>query len=213
MGTPLELPYPLPAKSTKFDLVRRQQNSPVGSGFIQVINRAMPFWAGEWESPPLQELKRGQLEAILEEIEMGTGTFYGFDPRRPKPYAYRGAAYGTKPWGPTARVTAISYANSTISCDQFVAGAQFYPGDYFSYKQGNIWWLFKAIEQKAADGSGIITIKVKPRPVLSIAAPIELRMERAGCEMKMLLPKDAPGDVDQGTQIKWSGVQFIDRAT
>ena len=85
MGTPLELPYPLPAKSTKFDLVRRQQNSPVGSGFIQVINRAMPFWAGEWESPPLQELKRGQLEAILEEIEMGTGTFYGFDPRRPKP--------------------------------------------------------------------------------------------------------------------------------
>lgn len=217
LPSPIEMPSPLPVNSKSFDLNFPQEITPVGQGFIQTIDRGPSLWVAQYTTPPLNETRESTFQAFLDSLEGAQFTFLAFDPRRPRPLAYK-TSIGSEPWALNGsgapRVTGVSYSGSTISIDRLTVGAVLTAGDYISFLDGNIWRLYRATENKTADGSGAISsIKVKPRPQ-AIGANRTLRLTRAACAMKIVGGiKKTDRMEDPGPSYSFAAVQFIDRST
>lgn len=212
----IEMPSPLPVNSKSFDLSRPQLLSPVGSGFVQTLDRSSAFWVAHFTTPPLSETRETAFQAWLDQLEGTMNTFLGFDPRRPRPLAYK-TSIGSEPWALNGagvpRVTAVSYSGSFITLDRLTAAAIITAGDYISFQDGNIWRLYRATETRTADGSGNISaLKVTPRPP-ALGATRNIRMTRACAEMKIIggVQKQDKND-DIGPSYSFAAVQFINRS-
>lgn len=215
---PIEMPDPLPVNSKVFDLAWPQLITPVGSGFVQTIDRGPNLWSAKYTTPPMYAGRDNPFQDFLDQLNGSQNTFLGFDPRRPLPYAYRTAGSGT-PWngsaGP-ARVTATNFTNSQLSLDQFAAGAILTSGDYISFQFGSIWRLYRVVlGPYTADSSGVMSpVNVVPRPQDTISAPITLRLRRAACAMKVVGAVQKNDQVtDLGPVYTFSAAQFVDRSS
>lgn len=216
LPTPVEMPYPLPVNTKVFDLNFNQDVSPVGSGFIQTIERAYPMWVCSFDTPPLIDDRLNTFQAFLDALEGAFVPFLGFDPRRPKPYYYRTAPLASQPWtAGTVTVNSGNHVASTLSLSGFVAGAHLTRGDYIAHQQGDGpgWYLHRVRANINADGSGNCSPVVTPRPLDTFASS-PARLTRACAAFKMLgRPKTKDGVGDGGTSFSFQGVQFIDRST
>lgn len=210
---PIEMPYPLPVRSKVFDLSHNQDVSPVGSGFIQTIERSRPVWVANYDTPPLREDRLNTFQAFIDQLSGARTPFLAFDPRRPKPFAYRTAALGSEPWtAGTVTVASVDIPNSELDLAGFVSGAILTRSDYIAFQQGNAWYLFRTTEDKVASGGGTLSVKVTPRPIAITGTP-NARLTRACAAMKMLgRPKTKDTVEDGGTSFTLQAVQFVDRS-
>lgn len=207
MTTPIEMPSPLKVNAVSFRLARAQQISPAGQGFLQTIERVEPYWVAEYKTPPLSRDQTRILRGFLDQLEGSLYTFLGFDPAFTIPKQYpSGSGFGT----PT--VTGVSYANSTLSIASFTVGGWLRQGDYISFQDGNPWRLYRVMADAQANGSGAMTVTVKPRPA-ALGGTRTLRLIRAAAEMKMIGQPPDDADVQEGHRISWKAVQFIDRSS
>lgn len=213
---PVELPDPLPVRSKVFDLMNYQQITPSGNGYIQTLERATPGWMAEYQSTPLRDERYNELIAFLDDLRGSENTFLAYDPRRPMPYAHRTESVTSHPWStdgvtdPT--VTGQDYETSTISLGQMKNGVTVTKGDLLSCKVGSVWYLFRALETKVAALNVVASLKVAPRPIFTIGAPVALRYRRACCEMKMIGQYRTSDDVASYPTISWRAAQFMDRS-
>lgn len=216
LPTPVEMPNPLPVNSKQFDLNLIQSNSPAGSQFLQTIERAPPLWIAKYSTPNLSPEREQIFQAFIDSLEGSLVPFLAFDPRKPRPWAYRSVA--GEPWiapGQSyCRVLGGNYAASTINLDRFAVGATITAGDYISIKISNQWFLWRAGETRTADGSGLITgLKVTPRPP-TYTTTQNARLVRACCTMKMIgLPQKEDSVADIGPKYSFQAVQFKDRSS
>lgn len=206
----LEMPPYL--NSRKFRLSTAQQVTPSGeSGFIQTLDRTSPFWRAEYTTPGLTGDRYNEMVTFFDKLEGAIGTFLAFDPRRPMPWAYRNQPLASTPWGAPSAV-AYSYANSTVTLSGVTAGANLTAGDYISFQQGIIWFLFRLQQSYVSTGANIVAV-VKPRPNIVGALNAVVRYKQACCEMKMLGLYDENDEVSEvGPSFSFSGTQYIARA-
>jgi len=206
----IELPPYLNSRSFKLEHV--QQLTPSGqSGFIQTLSRSEPFWRAEYSTPGLDGTRYNEMITFLELLEGSLNTFLAYDPRRPMPYAYRDQPITANPWG-APNATAYSYPNSTITLSGVAAGADITAGDYISFQQGLIWYLFRSTQTVTSSGADIV-LPVKPRPNIQGALNVPVRYKMACCEMKMLQQYDERDSVDEiGPQFSFTGAQYVARA-
>ena len=212
--TYVEVPSPFPIRSKTFNLRPKQQVTPVGSGFIQTIDRTTPYWVAEYTTPPLSGDRYNALMAWLESLDGASQPFLAFDPRRPMPYAHKFQTVGSNPWhraGSNPRAVDCDYAASTIDLDTMATGAVVTASDYISLLDGNKWRLFRVTTGGVADASGLLTVTVKPRPLMSFGAAIDIRYQRACAAMKLVGNYEETDDVSSLPVISFQATQFIDR--
>jgi hypothetical protein len=212
--TPIELPDPFPCRSKVFQLRHLQQNTPVGSGFIQTIDRSTPGWYAEYETAPLGPAQYAAMISFLMKMEGSMNTFLAYDPRYEMPAAYASQPVTAHPWVQVGqahpRITARDYANSTISLDRLLTGAIITAGDYISVLISNVWHLMRCTATHTVSGS-TATISVKPRPVFTVSVATDIRYRRACCAMKMLQDYKETDIVDGFPVLRFEAAQFIDR--
>lgn len=217
--TPIEMPSPLPVNSKVFDLAFQEDVSPVGFGFIQTIQRAQPTWLAKYTTPALSATRDQAFQAFLDTLEGSMGIFLGYDPRRPRPYAYRqsaGYAADADPWanvsGVAPNVATADFASRILHVTGLANGAQFTRGDYIAYKRGNAWYLHRLISNTVVSGTSA-DLSVSPRPLNSTTS-VAARFIKAPAAMKVLGQVDKSDKVDDiGPTYSFSAVQFIDRST
>lgn len=198
--------------SRKFRLSTAQQLTPSGeNGFIQTLERSSPFWRAEYTTPGLTGDRYNDMVAFLDQLEGAIGTFLAYDPRRPMPWAYRAQPLASTPWG-VPNAVAYNYANSTVTLSGVTNGAILTKGDYISFQQGIIWYLFRLQASYISTGANIVA-SVKPRPNLTGVLNSVVRYKKACCEMKMLGLYDENDSVSEvGPSFSFSGTQYIARA-
>jgi len=214
-----EMPNPLPVSAKVFDLMRIQNVSPVNGGFFQTVDRITPLWTAKYQTPSLYPARDQAFQAFLDGLQGSVNTFLGFDPRRPKPYAYASFAYGVKPWEQSSNSTQIYSASnsaSTITIHGLANGAVLTPGDYVSWfnsSANNIWYLHR-ITVGATAASNSATVTVQPPPIdISAGGANFARLERACAEMKIIGGIQKSDKVeDIGPTYSFSAVQFISRS-
>jgi len=202
----IEPPVVFPIREKAFRLLHKQQVTPSGSGFIQTIERTLPKWYCEFETAPIdrQSIAYGGMLQFLELLEGSLNTFLAFDPTRPKPLYYM--KNGGAP--PASTIADIDYADSKIQLTGLAAG-RLTIGDYVSYQYGDIWRLYRCIDEIDGDG----WVRVKPRPIEHSGLPLTARLERPAAEFKMLGDYSETDSVGSFPTFKFTGFQFINRAT
>lgn len=205
---PLEMPAPLPVRSKTFDLFPQQVVTPIGGGFIQTIDRHQPVWVASWSTPPLRDERYNLMVAFLDSLEGAAQTFYGYDPRRPTPWAYRTLSIGSAPWG-AATITGGNHNTKELFINA-TASLTMTPGDYVSFRIGDIWYLFRV--QVGGTGTGI-NMLVNPRPPSFVGQSYPARLIRAGCEMKMTKGSSWQDAVDSNPQVSFNGIQYFERSS
>lgn len=209
---PIELPNPLSVNKKTFDLSDVQQLSPVGSGFIQTIDRTTPFWVAGYSTPPLNDEKDQVFQAFMDSLEGSRNTFLAYDPRRPRPYAYRNTS--GESWlvmGAPAKVVDTLYESSQLRLTEFAPGAIITQGDYISFRDGYIWRLYRSKETLVADEDGNMLITVRPRPV-PLQNICNLRLNKACAEMKVMGKYSKNDSVESYPTYEFTAVQYINRA-
>lgn len=215
LPTPIEMPSPLPVKAKSFDLNYAQLISPSGTGFSQTIERGPTLWSASYETPPLNDLRDQKMQAFLDELEGSMGTFLAYDPRRPRPYFYRGTI--GKPWVQTGQADAIviagNYTASTLKLGRLQNGAVFTNGDYISFKIGRAWYIHRVGGNGGVVVGNEVTLKVKSRPITFTGATHVARLDKACCTMKLNGKPEKQDTVDSFPQYRFSAFQFVDRST
>lgn len=212
---PVEIPLQMGFNSKTFKLVHNQQVTPIGSGFIQTIERSSPAWIAEYSTPGLRFSRYNAAISFLNGLDGAIGTFLAYDPRRPMPGAYMNLNTTADPWtqsGQTApRVLSASFSNSTLTLDRMQNGSVVMAGDYISFRFAGIWYLFRTLNGGTVSGN-TITVNVRPRPRLPDAyTPTNIRYRKACCEMKMLGSFEEKDSVDGYPTLSFRGTQFINR--
>lgn len=210
---PLEIPLGLGFNRKVFELGFYQENSPGMAGFIQTFDRATPMWYAEYTTPPLNNDRENDARGFFGLLEGSIQTFLASDPRRLMPRAYASLPLINDPWtlSPNAapRVTAFSFVNGTLTFDRFATGAIITVGDYISFKLGNTWYLFRALETLTTI-SATPTIRVEPRPNLVGTLPVDIRYRRPVCAMKIIGGVKWEDTVDSPPQCSFKAFQFLD---
>lgn len=207
----IEIPSLLGFKSRVFKLVHNQQVSAVNGGYSQTLERQIPTWYAEYETPPLNGNTYNDAIAFMESLEGSMNSFLGYDPRRMKPFGHPTVGLGGSPWG-TPTFTGYSTVNSTLTLTGFAANSKVSPGDLISFFDTKAWWLFRAVSSHTVSG-GPIDVTVKPRPQPAIQpGPHTLRYMKPVVEMKMIGNYDEKDSVDSFPAITFKAAQFINRA-
>lgn len=209
-----EMPSPLPVNSKVFDLLFNQSVSPAGGQFFQTIERTEPLWFAKFETPPLSDTRDQQFQAFLDDLEGSMGVLLAFDPRRPRPYAYRNMA--GEPWrassGTAPTVVSASRTASTLTLNGLLNGAILTRGDYVSFKIVNAWYLFR-VRQTVVAASNAATLVVTPRPPTFSTQTYAARMTRACATMKLMGRVSKTDSVDSLPKYSFSASQIRDRST
>ncbi len=208
---PIEMPVPLPVNSKVFDLNFVQAVSPVGAGFIQTLDRAEPMWVAQYTTPPLNDTREVAFQSFLDKLNGSGNCFLGYDPRRPKPWAYRQATSEVWLANPavSAQVSEADYSDSALTLTGLLSNAVLTAGDYIAYKRSNAWFCHRVVTGGVAS-AGNLTVTVVPRPRNSVTA-VNARLLRAPAAMKLIGRIEKQDKVDSLPQYTFSAVQFIDR--
>lgn len=214
MPSAIEIPAGLGFKSRKFQLGYKQQITPGSSGFTQTIDRSIPVWYAEYQTPPMNDARYSAAAAFIDALEGSLYTFLAYDPAYQMPIAYKNSPIASDPWtqtGQTApRVTATSYSNSTLTLDRLQNGAIITPGDRICFYDGKAWWLFRARSAHVVSGN-TATVTVGPRPITPNALPQNIRYRRPVFEAKIIGAVEETGDVNTPVSLGFKCFQFIGR--
>lgn len=215
MTLQLEIPLVMGFASKVFQLGYRQQITAQAGGFLQTLDRTTPMWYAEYTTPPLRHTRYNDVVGFLGRLAGSVETFLAYDPRRPMPYSNRLSPIGTNPWkwapAGNPRVSAFSFTGSTLTLDQMLTGAVVTPGDYISFKIGNVWYLYKVTIGGTTAGN-TITVSVEPRPNIIGFAATEIRYQKAVCEMKIIGGIKETDSVDSLPMFSFKAFQFVNRA-
>lgn len=210
-----ELPSAFRVKDKKFQIGFRQQMTPSADGFIQVINRTSPLWWAEFTTPPLLGSTLDKVQAFIDTMDGSINSFLAYDPGRIMPSAYKELPFGADPWSSGVNsiiLTAVDYANGTVTLSGFKNTAIVSPSDLFCVFTGNAWYLFRVVEPAPVTvSSGSAVFKVRPRPTFTTTG-LPVRYQKAVAEMKIIGKVDESSSVGEGTIFSFKAAQFINRA-
>jgi hypothetical protein len=196
----ISFPRTLPAVPlyvTAFDLVTMGEDSVTQGGTPLVVETGPSLWKVSFATPGLVGSDARLMAAWLRSIKSPPQPFYAADQRHMLPGAYQGG-FGvlTRATGGafdgTAQLGGVGADNLTPQITTLPAGFKLGPGDMiaFDYNSGASRALHTVVsDQAAADGSGNLTIEVRPviRAGFSTGATVFL----SGAPAKFNLVRDS----------------------
>ncbi|MBN8956889.1 MAG: hypothetical protein J0H17_09995 [Rhizobiales bacterium] len=141
--------------------------TPLRSGKQISKDLGPTLWRPKWSTDGLMPEETGKVRAWYDTLT-SIGEFYGYDKLREYPLKYAtgwGALMvGASPFDGSGRLTDVAANNVEITLDQLPIGFILSPGDYlsFDYLTGAARALHRVSAAATADGSGIMTVEVRP---------------------------------------------------
>ncbi|HRE43912.1 MAG TPA: hypothetical protein PKY87_08055, partial [Terricaulis sp.] len=175
-------------------------------GDNQGVDMGEMLWACDFSTTQLTREIAGQYKWLRAALDGFQGTLFIYDAERRRPLHYfRGGDWGAP------MVASVSRANKTMTFSGFKPGAVIAPGDYGHWQDGPARRLH-IVGGGVADGSGNLTMSVRPAPPTTPTAtlPVPFVMEEASAEM--IVPKfDVPFSAPASSQATLTAVQVIRR--
>lgn len=182
---PVDFLLSWPGWETEFKLMHRNEVSRQAGGATRVKDMGTALWRGQWETKTLQPNAFDYWQAMLETLEDGAGTFYGFKLARRWPSAH---ANGT---GVPGSVTVGTIADDRASLSlSGASGLTLNIGDMISVGTG----LYRCV-QGSVNGAAF---GVRPYLLPDADSGNAVRVGNPRCLMRME-PKSLQATVDKGT--------------
>ena len=183
MVAPLELPDLTMLADSHFEIERFQ----IGGGGGQTAEVQDPLWQYSYRLSGFPNVeRRTEWRKFLTRLDGIRPPVLVYDPTRIVPLDYYDASgkplASGSPWGaPT--VADYDRAASTFDLAGWTANQQLYADDYISFQDTNgRWHLHRLIEDVQANGTGAVTVEVRPRPARGLLhGNAALRVRKACC--------------------------------
>ncbi|MBN8959327.1 MAG: hypothetical protein J0H17_22675 [Rhizobiales bacterium] len=175
--------------------------TPLRSGKQISKDLGPTLWKPTWKSVPLTEAKAGAVRAWYDTLT-SIGEFYGYDKLRQYPLAYASGwgdlTVSASPFDGSGRLTDVAVNNVEITLDQLPIGFILSPGDYlaFNYLSGAARALHRVSAQATANGSGVMTVEVRPHIRAGWDDNAEVMLYRPSARMVIL-----PGTYSESIEV------------
>lgn len=164
-----------------FDAVSRQSISRTAGGALLAYDFGVSIWKGSYVSAVMSHDDCIDLEARLQALEGAVGTFYGMDTRRMYP-----RAYPTGSFTDSGTVTSLGVDGKSMSIANLPANFVINRGDYFQITVSGVPQLYRAVELKYANGSGISgTFGVLPHYDPAMTTGLAVVFKQPACLMRL----------------------------
>ncbi len=156
-----------PISGMSFQLRPTNEVSPLRSGKQISKDLGPALWTGKWTTDALMPDEAGAARSWYDTL-LSTGEFYAYDKMREYPLVYAqgwgSLTVGASPFDGTGRLTDVAANNVEMTIDQLPIGFVLSPGDYlaFDYLSGASRALHRAAAAATADGTGVMTVEVRP---------------------------------------------------
>lgn len=206
---PLDFLLTFPGWTTRFELMRRQEQSRQAGGMTLVKDLGDPLWMGAWQSRVLWPNELDQWKATLQALEEGGKQFKGRPLSRSYPILYPNGSWPTGGSfdGISAELAVIGTNNNVISIESLPDDYVFSVGDYLTIDDKN---LHQVAETATANGSGATPqFQVQPHMWPGTVAGDSVRVKEPFCIMTMVpgsLNAEADPQTGRGT-VSWQGVE------
>lgn len=170
---PRALPAELIARlsTCSFDLVFMQEEAPTRGGDLIARDLGPNLWQCSYQTAMLTPVNYAIVEAWLDSLGGSINLFSGYDIKRTFASFYQPAGYGGLiragggAFDGTASLTSVAGDNVTVTIGTLPAAFQISIGDYlgWSYNSGGSIALHRAVAAATADGSGNLSVEVRPQ--------------------------------------------------
>lgn len=201
-----------------FRLDYQQELAPDGNGDQIVRDFGPTLWNADYRTDILSPEKMGEMEAWLDSLENGGQTFWGYDFRRPLPRAYpNGIAGMTRAGGGafdgTCTLGTVGDDNKTVPLTGLPAGFILSPFDNLAFSYGDdpaSFALHRVMAAAVADGSGAITVEVRPHVRIGWTAGDSVNLVKPSCLMRLVPDSYSPDQQARGRGfISFKGAQTL----
>jgi hypothetical protein len=184
----LEIDSRLPLRTMRFAPVYAQTRAVTRGARPQVANLASDLWQGVFTTHVLQYEDALEYEAWLQSLDGGTRLFKMWHTLRPYPreypYGFDGmvASGGSPEFDGQCNLYSIGENLDTITLDALPNSFKFSIGDMLSFPIGeDSRALLRVMEAVTSNGSGIVTLSVRPLVPLSATEDVEVELVKPWC--------------------------------
>jgi hypothetical protein len=147
-------------RCTRFAIGNAQNIGQSGGGTMPVVEVGNDLWMASYEIGPLKPTAYDRMMARVQALRGSMFSFLGWDCTRCRPIAYPAGV--ALPADVQGRLTAVSQGH-ILTVDQVTAGFAISAGDYLRATMNGNRYLFQAVENVTANGSGVLnTFDVRP---------------------------------------------------
>src|SRR5579871_1319217 len=179
-------------KQVTFDLSRQEGYNILGSGAVQSAEIGEPLWTAKYTTIDLTPAQRGAWAAWRDSLRGAGKSFYGYNPDAPSPLAYIGGSLpahrydGSTPFDGTCALNTWSGGN-VITLGNLPNGYMVKPGDMIGWILSGKYALHRALEDVAANSSGVVSFAVEPFPRgTAPVSPIAANLVKPVCVMRIV---------------------------
>jgi hypothetical protein len=158
---PRDLPTAHRIESVEFQPFYLQARAPTRGSLMQAADLGPQLWRGSFRTAELTASQADEWQAWLESLEGGIRTFKMWNPVKQYARAYPDG-YGALSWDGIGDVVSIAVGLDAITLDGVPAGLVLSAGDMLSYSASSKQRLHRIVEGGTADGSGVVTVGVRP---------------------------------------------------
>lgn len=205
---PRAMPDALSVVGLSFTLASIEELSPLRSGRKISKDLGPALWKGRWSSARLLADKAGEARAWYQTLR-SQEEFYGFDHARAYPLAYRrtqwaGLTVGGSPFDGTGSLVSVASGNVSMTVDELPVGFAVAPGDYLAFDYLDTRALHCVSAAAVANGSGALTVEVRPHIRPGWAADAVVQFYRSAARMVVL-----PGTYsEQNEMLRFTTISF-----
>lgn len=166
--------------------------TPLRSGKKISSDIGPTLWRGKWQSPLLTEDQYSEVSAWYTTL-LSAEAFYGWDKLREYPRAYRDGwgslTVGGNPFDGTGKLQSVAAGLVEVTINTLPASFVFSAGDYMAWDYGtDARALHKVVASATANGSGVVTVEVRPAVRVGWAVNAVVSLYRPAAKM-IIVPK------------------------
>lgn len=170
------------ADGYKFSLMYRQEQSRMSSGITLVKDFGTPLFVMEATTHALLNDDVLELEAKIERLDNGLGTFTAWDVRKPFPKLHPKGDFAD-----TAKIATVGSDKKSLSLYDLPPNFKLSVGDYLSFQSTGWASLHRVVSPVTADENGAtLQFEVRPHLWFSAVADTPVRLRKPSTVMGLL---------------------------
>lgn len=211
---PLSFPAVLRGEGFNLDLQYNNETALVGGGGMISRDLGATIWGVDFQSTKVRLTDYYVLKSWIDLLEGGTQPFYCHDVRRCRPRAYATGMTGlTRAGGGsfdgTCKLSTVAADNKTVTLNTLPASFKFTTGDYFAFDYGGVRALHRVMADATANGSGVVSVEVRPHVRPGWAANATVYLEKPAAKMFLVPDSYKPSETNGLGAIAFRGIQTL----
>ncbi|MDQ2083084.1 hypothetical protein RA307_23100 [Xanthobacteraceae bacterium Astr-EGSB] len=211
---PRAMPDELPIVGLSFTPSPMIELSALRSG-RQIAKELGPtLWRATWRTAKMTDTEAGIVRSWYDTL-LSLEAFLGYDKLREYPLAYKrgfaGLTVGSNPFAGTCTLAGVASDNLQVSLSALPIGLVLSRGDYLAFDYGtDSRALHRCSAAATANGSGTLTIEVRPHVRTGWTAGATVALRRAAAHMKVVPDTwSEQTDAPFGTTVSFEAIQTL----